>query len=236
MINQYWERLRDKIDDLSLRERALIFAATAFMLVSLVNALLLDPPLEQQKILSGQIVQQQEKMKEIQAQIEALLQAKRSDESSPIRQRLKQLQQEIAQGETYIKERQDHLVPAEKMPDLLEQVLRRDDRLQLVKLQTLPVTLLIEKDANVGKDAGKKEGDQANASPTAADGKQIFKHGVQITVRGNYLDKLNYLDALEHMPSQMFWGMAQMKVIQYPVAELTLTVYTLSLDKTWLLI
>jgi MSHA biogenesis protein MshJ len=59
---------------------------------------------------------------------------------------------------------------------------------------------------------------------------------VEITVHGNYLDMLSYLVALEHLPSQMFWGKAQMNVIQYPVAELTLTVYTLSLDKTWLLI
>jgi MSHA biogenesis protein MshJ len=32
----------------------------------------------------------------------------------------------------------------------------------------------------------------------------------------------------------MFWGMAKMNVVQYPQAELTLTLYTLSLDKTWL--
>jgi len=36
------------------------------------------------------------------------------------------------------------------------------------------------------------------------------------------------------LPTQMFWGMAKMNVVQYPQAELTLTLYTLSLDKTWL--
>jgi MSHA biogenesis protein MshJ len=64
--------------------------------------------------------------------------------------------------------------------------------------------------------------------------KQIFKHGVQMTVRGNYADLMQYLTALEKMPTQMFWGMAKLSVIQYPNAELTLTLYTLSLDKTWL--
>jgi len=232
MINQYWVRMRDKIDDLSLRERALIFAATAFILVSLVNALLLDPPLAQQKILSGQIVQQQEKMKEIQAQLEALMQAKRSDENSPIRQHLQHIKQELSESGIYIKGLHDRLVPAEKIPDLLEQVLKRGGSLQLVNLKTLPLTPLMEKDAD------KKDTGGAYAAPAAAaeGGRQIFKHGVQITVRGSYLDMLNYLVALEHFPSQMLWGMAQMKVVQYPVAELTLTVYTLSLDKTWLLI
>lgn len=232
MIKQYWEKVSGKINDLSLRERALIFVAAAFMLVSLVNALLLDPPLAQQKVLSAQIVQQQEKMKEIQSQIEALQQVRRGDENSPMRQRLQRIKQELAASNDYIKKLHDRLVPAEKMPDLLEQVLRRSGNLQLVSLKTLPLTPLME------KDEGKNGAEGAYIAPAAAaeGGRKIFKHGVQITVRGSYLDMLNYLVALEHFPSQMFWGAAQMKVIQYPIAELTLTVYTLSLDKDWLLI
>jgi MSHA biogenesis protein MshJ len=64
--------------------------------------------------------------------------------------------------------------------------------------------------------------------------KQIYKHGVKITVRGNYADLLQYLTALEKLPSQMFWGVAKLDVVQHPTAELSLTLYTLSLDKTWL--
>jgi len=55
-----------------------------------------------------------------------------------------------------------------------------------------------------------------------------------MTVRGSYADLLQYLTALEKLPTQMFWGMAKMQVVQYPEAELTLTLYTLSLEKTWL--
>ena len=57
-----------KVDAMSVRERALIFFAVAFALVSMINALFLDPLLAQQKRLSSQVVQQQEKMKENQAQ------------------------------------------------------------------------------------------------------------------------------------------------------------------------
>jgi MSHA biogenesis protein MshJ len=57
---------------------------------------------------------------------------------------------------------------------------------------------------------------------------------VKITVRGSYADLLQYLTALEKLPSQMFWGVAKMDVVQLPTAELSLTLYTLSLDKTWL--
>jgi MSHA biogenesis protein MshJ len=230
MIREYWEKLSKKVDGLSLRERTLIFAAVAFILVSLVNVLFLDPLLTKQKVLSSQLVQQQEKMKAVRAQLENLLEAKRNDAGSPLRQRLAQLKQQLAEGESYIKGRSDRLVPSDKMADVLEQVLNKNGRLQLVGLQTLPVAPLM------GQGAGKGNGKGAG-QPSAVPGKQeVFKHGVQITVRGNYLDMLKYLEALEHLRVQMFWGRARLNVVHYPVAELTLTVYTLSLDKTWLVV
>lgn len=230
MIKQYWEKATGKIDELSLRERVLIFAAAAFLLVSLVNAMLLGPSLAQQKILAEQVVQQQEKMKEIQSQVEALQQIRRRDENSPMRQRLLHIKKEIEANNNYIQGLQGRLVPAEKMPDLLEQVLNRGSNLQLVSLRTLPLTPLLE------KEAGNNQAGSAYAASAAAaeGGGQIFKHGVQITVRGSYFGMLNYLAALEHLPVRMLWGMARMRVIKYPEAELTLTVYTLSLDKVWM--
>ena len=226
-MKRYWGGINAKVDALALRERVLIFAAIAFLLVALVNMFFLDPLLAQQKKLSTQVVQQQEKMKEIQAQIEALQQAKKNDGDSPQRLRLTQLRQQIEEGDTYLQSRRDRLVAPEKMAALLEQVLNKNGHLQLVSLQTMPAAPLID---NVTDDA------TAPALANTAPDKQIFKHGVQITVRGSYLDLLQYLNALEQLPVQMFWGMAKMNVVEYPATELTLTLYTLSLDKIWLLI
>lgn len=216
-MRRYWDLACARMDDMSLRERAMIFAAAAFVMISLINAMLIDPLLAKQKMVSAQVIQQQEKMKELQAQLQALLQAKRDDERSPLRVRSAQLKQQLQEQDVYLQSRRDRLVEPNKMADLLEQVLNKNGKLQLVALKTLPVSLLIEKqqDANAGQ-------------------KQIFKHGVQITVRGGYLDLMQYLSALEKMPAQMFWGEASLSVEQYPDAVLTLTLYTLSLDKTWL--
>lgn len=218
---QHWKKLAEKIDGISLRERALVFAAAAYMLVSLAQVLFLDPLLAVQKRLSAQMVQQQEKIKGIHAQIEALQQAKKDNAASPLRQRLSQVKQQLAEGDAYLQGSRDRLVQPEKMADLLEQVLNKNGKLQLVNLQTLPAAPLIEKAA-------------VPASAAAEPGKQVFKHGVQITVRGSYLDLLQYLTALERLQTKMFWGMSRMNVVQHPTAELTLTLYTLSLDKTWL--
>lgn len=210
-----------KVDAMALRERVLIFVAIAFALVTMINSLFLEPLLAQQKHFSSLVVQQQEKMKETQAQLNDMLTARQLSKYSPQRERIRQLHEQIAQGDAFLNNTRDKLVPPEKMAHLLEDVLSSNTRLQLVALNTLPVTLFSEPTADAAKNPSTQE-------------KQIFKHGVQITVRGSYADLLQYLAALEKMPTQMFWGMAKLNVVQFPSSELTLTLYTLSLDKTWL--
>ena len=216
------DKIVAKVDSFSLRERVLIFFAVAALVVSLVDSLVLEPLLDKQKKISAQVVQQQEKMKEVQAQIANLIQARQADANSPQRERIRVLRQQIADGDAYLKNRRDKLVPPEKMAQLLEQVLNKNGRLQLVALDTLPVSLLVEPSADMA------------VAQMAGPEKQIYKHGVKITVRGSYADLVQYLTALEKLPTQMFWGVAKMNVIQHPTVELTLTLYTLSLDKTWL--
>lgn len=230
-MKRYWELMRSKVDGMSLRERVMIFVAASFVLISLINAMLLDPLLARQKILSTQVVQQQEKMKALQAQMQSLLQAKRDDEHSPLRTRLAQLKQQLQEQAGYLQSRSDRLVEPNKMASLLEQVLSKNGKLELVALDTLPGSPLIEKPQAEGAAAA-----QPAASDVVAGQKQIFKHGVKITVRGSYLDLLRYLAELEGLPAQMFWGEVSMSVDKYPDAVLTLTLYTLSLDKTWLVV
>ena len=235
-MKNYWEKARSKIDDMSLRERAMIFVAAAFVVISLMEVLLLDPLLARQKILSTQVTQQQEKMKEVQAQMQSLLEEKRDEEHSPMHVRITQLKQQLQEQDAYLQSRRDRLVEPGKMAGLLKDVLGKNGRLQLVELKTLPVSLLIEK-PQAAAVAG-----QANPNPATLPDrekqpdqqKQFFKHGVQITVRGGYLDLLRYVSALEKLPTRMFWGEARLSVEKYPEAVFTLTVYTLSLDKTWL--
>lgn len=228
-MRQYWGKFADKVDGMSLRERALIFSAIAFLLVTLVQVLFVDPLLAEQKKLYAKVTQQQEKMKEIRAQIESSLQARKDDANSPSRQRLGQIRQQLADGDAYLQSRRDRLVAPEKMADLLGLVLSKNGKLQLVNLQTMAAAPLIEKAAD------KPEGAGITAANAAAElDKQVFKHGVQITVRGSYLDLMQYLVTLEQLPTKMFWGAAKMSVVQYPAVELTLTLYTLSLDKSWL--
>jgi len=214
-MKRYWLQAQTRIDAMSVRERVMIFAATVFVLIAVLNAVFLDPLLAKQKLKLAEVVQQQEKLKELQASMQGLMQAKLNDDHSPLRSQIAGVKQQLLEHDRYLQNRKDKLVSPGKMAALLEQVLKNNDKLQLLELKTLPLSLLIE--------PGKTSAAQ-----------QIYKHGVQLTVRGGYLDLMRYLSTLEKLPTQMFWGEVTLTVEKYPNAVMILTVYTLSMDKTWL--
>ena len=57
-----------------------------------------------------------------------------------------------------------------------------------------------------------------------------------MTLQGRYLDLLDYLGQLEALPWQMFWARAQMDAKDYPAVRISVTVFTLSLDRKWLVV
>ena len=62
----------------------------------------------------------------------------------------------------------------------------------------------------------------------------LYRHGVELVLEGSYLDMVSYMEALEAMPSQLFWGKATLNAEDYPRTRLALTLYTLSLDPKWM--
>lgn len=225
---QQWKQLAERVDAMSLRERALIFLAAALVLVTLVNTLLIEPLLTRQQATSQQIVQTQAKTSALQAQIQALVTARSADPDAPLRARMAQLQADSAEAGQALQDIQSGLVAPRQMPALLEDILRRNHGLRLVALKTLPMENLA---ATLDTAAAKPASETDAASELA-----VFKHGVEITVEGSYPDFLRYLTAMESSPWRMFWGKAELSADTYPKATLTLRLHTLSLDKAWLAI
>ena len=68
----------------------------------------------------------------------------------------------------------------------------------------------------------------------AAGERQVFRHTVELSLKGSYFDLLDYLAALEGMPQRVFWDGFELSVAEYPHSVLKLTIYTLSPEKSWL--
>jgi MSHA biogenesis protein MshJ len=212
LLNHYAER----IDNATLRERVLIFLAAALILVFLVNAALIQPLRDTQRRVAAEIAQKERELRAVQSGLQRMMRGRDADPDARNRERVAQLKAELQGLEASITEKQRRFTPPDRMRTVLEEMLQRDRRLQLVDLKTLPVTVLSD-------------------SP-AQGGRRIFRHGVEMTLAGTYLDLYAYLRALEALPTQLYWGRAELAVAGYPVATLKLTVYTLSVEQAWLVV
>jgi MSHA biogenesis protein MshJ len=76
----------------------------------------------------------------------------------------------------------------------------------------------------------------AATAGTAPGGPAIYRHGIEIAVSGSYLNMLGYVGQLERLPAKIMWGAMELQAGAYPVVTLKITLYTLSPEKTWLLI
>lgn len=242
-LQQRWQQLSTRIDALSLRERIILFALAALVLVVAFNSLVLDPLFARQRALSQQISADQEQVARLQTEIQQAVR-QQEDPDAANRSRLADLTEQTESLQARLQTLRNSLVPPEKMPGLLEDILQRYGALQLQSLKTLPVTSLAQAVANERQPlaaeerktaATTAEADLAAASASAISADDaVYSHGVEIVVLGSYLQMLQYLQALEKMPWQVFWGKVTLKVDEYPQATLTLTLYTLSMDKRWL--
>jgi MSHA biogenesis protein MshJ len=238
-MKEYWQRLETKIDAMSLRQRAMAFGIAALVLITLVNTVMLDPLLAQQKQYSQQVKLDQQQISAIQAEIQLRVASHDMDPDAPSRARLQTLKQQSAKLREDLMGMQKGLVSPDKMASLLEDLLRKNGRLRLTSLKTLPVSLLNDSAEQSAQSPGGRK--TLGTSPlqkskpeTRQSADAVYKHGVEIVVQGSYPDMVDYLTDLESMPWQLFWANAKLNVDSYPKSSLTLTLFTLSLDKKWL--
>jgi MSHA biogenesis protein MshJ len=238
--------LANRINARTLRERVMLFGAVAAAIVFLLYSLFLNPLLVKRAALRAQLSQQRDNISGIDGEIGSKLMAFELDPNAAATARLAALNLENEQLSASLRLMQKGLVGPERIAPLLETILKANGRLRLVSMRTLPASPFSDGalpfDAAIKpRAAAPAPAAAAAAAPeaiavrtAAAPADLLYRHGVELTVRGNYLDMVDYLDALEAMPTQLFWARASLDVEQYPTARLSLTVYTLSLDKKWM--
>jgi len=204
----------ERVDNATLRERVLLFGAAALVLLYVVNLLLIQPLRDTQRRLGLEVGKSAQELRTVQTELQRLARERQADPEAQHRQRAVDLRSEIAALDARIQQEQRRFTTPQRMREVLREMFERDKRLRLVDLKTLPVTDLA---------AGQS-------------GRRVFRHGIELTVAGSYLDLYAYLAALEQIPTQLYWGRVEMSVASYPVATLKMTVYTLSFDQAWMVV
>lgn len=209
-------QLGERIDAMSLRERGLIFITVLVVLYFAANGLLFGPLHKQQQRLEGELKAKREQAAAMNAQVQRIVYEGTRDPDKENAEKLKALRARIAGLDPQLARVTQGLVSPRDMARFMEQVLTRNRALQVIRLEALELIPL-----------------EGQTGPAAA-GREVYKHGMRIEVRGRYGDLVNYLRAMENLPWKVFWGQVTLASEDYPMSRLTLTIYTLSLRQGWI--
>jgi MSHA biogenesis protein MshJ len=215
-VNDRLQHYLERVDAMALRERVLIFAALALMLILVANTMFLAPLRAKQSGLVSEMAQQQKEMGTLQDQLQRLVKGSSGDPDAPNRARLAALQNELRELNARVVAEQKRFTPPDRIRGMLEEMLEKNRELALIDLKTLPVAPI------------------AGQRPGASGG--MYRHGIELTLRGSYAELYEYLRSLEKMPNQLYWSRAELTVAKLPLLTLKLTVHTLSFDRAWLIV
>jgi len=236
-MKQQWRKLAARINALALRERVLVFVA-ALAVLAYALWLVLAPLLARQERLRAELAAQQAEALGMEAELAAKQRAFQADPNAAALTQLAALRIERDRLRTDLQAMRTGLVVAEQMVPMLQRLVAANRNLKLVSLRSLPVSGLSEAAGPTPAAAPAAVPDgAANAPGTPAGGKPrevLYRHGVELVLQGSYLHMIDYMEALQALPTQLLWGRAELAAQAYPRAQLTLTLYTLSLDDRWM--
>ena len=236
-----WLKLAARYDPLSERERWMLAAAVLGGILFVGLMLVIEPAMKRATVAERSSAEQQRQLADLKAQI-TVLQSPGQHPDDAVRAELESVKKQLVELGSRFAAMEGSLVPPERIPGLLEALIGRNSGLRLLSLRTLPLTPVLDKSANnaakapdggaiapAAVDAGKAA---AESLPTAG----LYKHGVEIRLEGGYQELAAYLARLEQSPQKLLWSKLSLSADKHPKLVLTMTVYTLSLDRTWLIV
>ncbi len=206
--------LRDKWLRLSRREQLLVAVVLGAAIYFLVDALVFAPQarreqalLDKQKTLQTQIVV-------LSAEI-AAVDKSRGDNLAQKKADFLLLKKQAALLENLV---QSVATDAPKVKNLMTEMLgTRSSRVKVASIKTVPAKAL----ALQGKP-------QAGAGAAPAGVGAVYKHGLEIELRGSYLDLTAFLTSMEEANPKLLWSNATLTSGVYPENTLRVSVFLLS--------
>lgn len=239
-MNDLLERLKKyiaRIDELTLRERAIVLAAMLTLLFLGWYAYLIEPLKLTEKTLVAELDKKRVQLQTLNDQFTLMADKQKQDPNALARERLRLLREEEKQLTEELRGATANLVAPELMPEVLRSMLKSAEGLSLIGMRGLGSTPLFQPvaDAKPAKPDGKAvpaPTEDVPKSPGAMSA--AYKHGVQMEFSGDFFATLDFMRKLEALEWKFFWDNVTFVVTEYPQGVAQISVFTLSLDRNWI--
>ncbi len=220
-MKDWWLKVTARLDAMANRERIAVFAGGLAVIFALLWAGAVEPVARKARAARAELASREESLKAFTAQKAELDAELRRHPDDALAEKARVLEDELGRLAGEIQATNVGLVEARRMVSVVRDLVTRTPGVALVSLETLPVEPF---DAPEEPAAG---------VPAAGPG-TLYKHGVRLTVEGSYASLLSYCKRLEGLSVRAVWNRTHVDASRYPAVRMTLTLYTLSLERTWM--
>lgn len=211
-----WQQLSERFSQLKERERYTALLASVFITAYLLIMQFVLPEFEQWQKLTQQwqqasasIQQQQKVLTELQQQSAVDADAEYLREVEDLQRKEQALQQQIAQLTSYF-------IGSERMALVLQDVLKSSNKVKISSVTAQPPVPLTFADSGSDNKA------------------VIYQHSTLVVLTGDYFALAEVMAKLDNLKWSLGWQSVDYKVLDYPSAELTLNLLTVSDNESYI--
>ena len=205
--------LQATVDNLSLKERLLVFV-TGLMLLGSAWYLGLMQPLDQQATRNRSEIKSLRERIEMYNQNFEVEVLQISSAGTGDRENLARIQGRLDEINERLGGYVAELIDAAQMSRVLQDLLKEQSTLRLIRVR------------NLSPEALSASADALNTT--------FYRHGLEIDFEGSYLACLEYLEEIEDLPWRFYWQLLDIEVLEYPRNRIRLEISTLSPDVEWI--
>jgi len=233
------ENLKKHYFGLSKTIRRILLSGIFAAIYAVLDMAFIQPLMEEYSEITTSIQQAKAQSKGFAAQLLNIQGTAGIDPSLSDKQQLEIATLKLSELESDINLASEHFVSPQKMSEFLNELLQQSNNLTLISMvNQTPDAILVKTTREIpGTPEPTKRGKkQALPEPTTEiiGEDKVYKHRVQLTMRGKYSDIARYIKEMETLPWHLFWQSLDLKTEKYPYSEITLEIYTLSLYEDWL--
>lgn len=232
-MNEKLEKLQTWFDSLSKREQWLTGITAVVAVVVIWHTFLYSSWVAKNTENGTQIDSLTQRINALQTGIDGMNLVLKQDPDKETKDRVAVLNTQIANLDQELSDSSSDLISPREMAHVLEDVLKQNENLALLRLQSGQAIPLYEEGGEPGSD--QKDQSKASDEEVMEDlGPLAYRHPLKVEFQGGYEQAVEYLKALENLPWQFFWHGIELKADDYPRVNIQLEVYTLSLEPGWI--
>lgn len=216
-IKEGWDHLSTRINDMSIRERAMVFITLLVLIYFAWDSALMGP-LERERTAKLERLSSIERdTRQFNQEAELLISKMSKNPDEELNQELERLRTQLIEVDAAIAERMDTLIEPAKMATVLRDMLQEQAGLTLIRIAKRPTIPLLPTDNSVTNEMS-----------------GIYKHRVTMEFNGSYKEIVAYLKTLQSLRWRFLWENISVKTNVYPQATVVFEVSSLSLSEGWL--